>query len=221
MSRGRLGSLPSQTIGPFYHFGLTRNAALGCLARPEAKGRRIQLRVRLLDGDGMPVPDGMIELWQADASGKYNHPEDTQEREADAAFGGFGRLATDAEGWCVFDTIYPGPSPDGRGGCQAPHINVSIFARGLLVRLCTRVYFEGDPKLANDPVLALVPEERRETLMARPSPQTPTARSATSRLTTARSMACPPARWWVLRPSRAATKPVPTTCWRVARSPAP
>jgi protocatechuate 3,4-dioxygenase alpha subunit len=168
MNRDRVCSLPSQTIGPFYHFGLTTNASLGCLAGPLAKGRRIRVRIRLLDGDGQPVPDGMLELWQADTSGKYSHPADTQPTPADPAFRGFGRLATDAGGICVFETVYPGRVAAGEGGCQASHINVSVFARGLLVRLCTRVYFAGDPALAADPVLALVPEERRQTLIAQP-----------------------------------------------------
>jgi protocatechuate 3,4-dioxygenase, alpha subunit len=140
---------PSQTIGPFFHFALTANAALGCLTRPDAKGEHIRVRFRLVDGDGVPVPDGMIELWQADTEGKYDC--------------GFGRLATDDQGVCVFDTVYPGRLPDGQGS----HINVSVFARGLLDRLCTRVYFEGDAALAEDPVLALVPEDRRATLLAR------------------------------------------------------
>ena len=152
---------PSQTIGPFYHRGLTSNARLGCLPRDGAKGERIRVRFRMLDGDGLPVPDGMIELWQADACGKYDHPADTREIAHDPAFCGFGRLATDSEGCCVFETVYPG-----RVAGQAPHINVSVFARGLLGRLCTRVYFAGDPAISEDPVLALVPEERRQTLMA-------------------------------------------------------
>jgi protocatechuate 3,4-dioxygenase alpha subunit len=173
MSRDRLCGLPSQTIGPFFHFALTENAELGCLARQAAKGEHIRLRLRLLDGDGAPVTDGMLELWQADASGKYDHPEDPQDRAPDPAFRGFGRLATDADGCCVFDTVYPGRVPDGRGGCQASHINISVFARGLLGRLCTRVYFEGDPALAEDPVLALVPGERRHTLIARRDPAQP------------------------------------------------
>jgi protocatechuate 3,4-dioxygenase alpha subunit len=160
-------SLPSQTIGPFYHFGLTANTALGRLSRSGAKGEHIHIRFRLLDGDGAPVPDGMIELWQADAAGKYDHPEDTREHSPDPAFYGFGRLATDADGCCVFETVYPGRVPDGRGGCQASHINVSVFARGLLGRLCTRVYFEGDSAPGEDPVLALVPQDRRPTLIAR------------------------------------------------------
>ena len=166
MKPERLHCLPSQTIGPFYHFGLTANAALGCLTRPEAKGEHIRVHFRLLDGDGAPIPDGMIEIWQADASGKYEHPADTQEQSPDPAFCGFGRLATDADGSCVFETIYPGRVPDGRGGRQAPHLNLSVFARGLLGRLCTRVYFEGDAALSEDPVLALVPEDRRRTLLA-------------------------------------------------------
>ncbi len=166
-------SLPEQTIGPFYHFGLTRNPALGCLVRPETKGERIRIRFRLLDGDGEPVPDGMLELWQADACGKYDHPADTQEQACDPAFCGFGRLSTDADGICLFDTVRPGRVPDGRGGCQASHLNVSVFARGLLARLCTRVYFAGDPALPDDPVLALVPEERRPTLLAQPDPAHP------------------------------------------------
>jgi len=139
---------PSQTIGPFFHFCLTADSALGSLAGPDAKGERIRLRFRLLDGDGAPVPDGMLELWQADTAGQY---------------GGFGRLATDSDGVCLFDTVYPGRAPDGK----ASHISVSVFARGLLDRLCTRVYFEGDPALDGDPVLALVPEDRRQTLIAR------------------------------------------------------
>jgi len=149
--------LPAQTVGPFFHIGLTTNPTLGCLAHPDAKGERIRLRLRLFDGDGQPVPDGMIELWQADASGKYD---------PGGAFCGFGRLATDPTGTCIFDTVRPGRVPDGRGGCQASHINVSVFARGLLDRVCTRVYFADDPALADDPVLALVPENRRGTLIA-------------------------------------------------------
>ena len=164
----RMCSLPSQTVGPFYHFSLTTNQALGCLTAPETKGERIRLRIRLLDGDDSPVEDGVIELWQADAAGKYHHPADTQEKAPDPAFCGFGRLATDVQGACVFDTIRPGRTPDGRGGCQASHINVTVFARGLLAHLVTRVYFEGDPALLEDPVLNLVPEDRRSTLLARP-----------------------------------------------------
>ena len=170
MSHERDHCLPAQTIGPFYHFALTADLALGCLTRPEARGEHIRMRFRLLDGDGAPVPDGMLEIWQADASGKYDHPADTQQHSPDPAFRGFGRLATDSDGCCTFQTVYPGRVPDGRGGYQAPHLNVSVFARGLLPRLCTRVYFEGDAALAGDPVLALVPVSRRSTLLARRDP---------------------------------------------------
>jgi protocatechuate 3,4-dioxygenase, alpha subunit len=169
----RLWCLPSQTVGPFFHLGLIANTALGCLAGPAAKGDRIRLRFRLFDGDGLPVPDGIIELWQADASGKYNHPADTQERKPDPAFCGFGRLATGADGACSFDTIRPGRVPDGQGGFQASHISVSVFARGLLGRLCTRAYFDRDPALAEDAVLMRVPKDRRQTLIAQPDPASP------------------------------------------------
>jgi len=167
MKRERLGCSPSQTIGPFYHFALTPNAAQGCMAVPGAKGERIRVCFRLVDGDGAPVRDGMIEIWQANAAGKYEHPEDVVMQTADPAFCGFGRLPTDEEGRCVFETVRPGRVADGRGGCQASHLNVTIFARGLLMHLHTRVYFEGDAALAEDPVLALVPEDRRATLLAR------------------------------------------------------
>src|SRR5262249_49755741 len=138
---------PSQTIGPFFHFALTRDAARGRVARPGARGERILVRLRLLDGDGIPVTDAMLELWQADASGKYHHPADGEGSDPDPAFYGFGRLATDEEGVCLFETIRPGRVTDASGR-QASHINVSIFARGLLDRLCTRLYFAGDPALA-------------------------------------------------------------------------
>ena len=173
MKREHAGSMPSQTIGPFYHFALTADPTLGCLVRRDAKGEHIRVRLRVLDGDGTPVPDAMLEIWQADAAGKYNHPEDTQEQAPDLAFRGFGRLPTNPDGLCTFDTVRPGRVPDGRGGCQAAHLNVSVFARGLMGRLCTRVYFEGDPALAEDPVLALVPEDRRDTLIARRDPENP------------------------------------------------
>jgi protocatechuate 3,4-dioxygenase alpha subunit len=167
MKRDDNGPFPSQTLGPFFHLGLTAIPALGCLRRAGARGEPIRIRFQLIDGDGAAVPDGMIEIWQADAAGRYDHPEDAREQAPDPAFCGFGRLATDADGCCSFDTVYPGATPDGRGGCQAPHLNVTVFARGLLGRLSTRVYFEGDPALEEDPVLKLVPEERRGTLLAR------------------------------------------------------
>jgi len=157
---------PSQTIGPFFHFPVIVRPALGRMASPDAKGERIQLTVRLLDGDGTPVPDGLIELWQADANGKYEHPEDPQELTPDAALCGFGRLPTDAAGACTFETVRPGATPGLGDGPQAPHIVVTVFARGMLRPVFTRVYFDGDPANETDGVLALVPAERRQTLMA-------------------------------------------------------
>ncbi len=163
----------NQPIGPFFHFALTPNTAAGCMAGADARGERISLAVRLLDGDGKPVTNGMIELWQADAAGKYNHPADIQEKTADPGFHGFGRLATDKQGLCVFATVKPGRVPFWRGALrQAPHINVSVYAPGLLKRVVTRIYFAGDPANDADRVLALAPETRRPTLLARAGSET-------------------------------------------------
>lgn len=168
----RLIPTASQTVGPFFNFALTTNQNLGILAREGAEGDRIRLAFRVVDGDGLPADgDALIELWQADARGRYAHALDPRADEADPNFYGFGRLDTDADGACVFETVKPGQVPDRDGGMQAPHINVTIFARGLLKQLCTRVYFEGDPANAGDLVLAGVPEDRRATLLARPTDQ--------------------------------------------------
>ena len=160
----------SQTLGPFFNFGLTTNAALGCLRRAGAQGESIRLEFRIIDGDAVPSPgDCMIEIWQPDSCGRYAHPLDPRAADADPNFCGFGRLETNPAGICVFETVKPGgvPGPDGRS--QAPHINVVVFARGLLKHLYTRVYFAGDPSNLDDPVLALVPENRRATLLAQPA----------------------------------------------------
>ncbi len=164
----------SQTVGPFFNFALTTNAKLGILAAEGTEGERIRLAIRVVDGDGVGAPgDALIELWQADARGCYAHAKDPREGERDPNFYGFGRLETDPNGKCVFETVKPGPVPDGRGGSQAPHINVIVLARGLLKHLYTRVYFAGEPANTHDPALALVPEERRATLMAHPAPSQP------------------------------------------------
>jgi protocatechuate 3,4-dioxygenase alpha subunit len=158
----------NQPIGPFFHFALTADNAAGIMAGPNAQGERARLIVRVLDREGKPVTNAMIELWQADAGGKYNHPADTQAKAADPDFNGFGRLASDDEGLCVFDTVKPGQVPGLEGKLQAPHINVSIYAPGILRRLVTRIYFADDPANASDAVLALVPGDRRGTLLAQP-----------------------------------------------------
>ena len=150
----------SQTVGPFFNFGLTADTKLGVLFRDGLEGERIALRFRVTDGDGKPTPgDSMIEIWQADSQGRY----------CDPGFCGFGRSETDQNGECTFQTIKPGRVADVTGNLQAPHVNVLVFARGLLKHLVTRVYFAGDPANAEDSVLALVPEDRRATLLARPA----------------------------------------------------
>ena len=160
---------PSQTVGPFFHLGCTGPASVGSLVTDATKGERIRLSCRVLDGDGAPVADAMIEIWQANAEGRYNHPEDLQHKALDPDFTGFGRLATGDNGRCSFTTIQPGGVRGNGGTLQAPHINVSVFARGVLKRLATRVYFAGNPANADDPVLSLVPAERRATLLAQDS----------------------------------------------------
>ena len=157
---------PSQTVGPFFHLGCTGPASVGSLVTDATRGERIRLSCRVLDGEGAPVTDAMIEIWQANVEGRYNHPEDVQPKALDPAFTGFGRLATDENGRCSFETIKPGRVPGNGGTLQAPHINVSVFARGVLKRLTTRAYFAGDPANADDPVLALAPVDRRATLLA-------------------------------------------------------
>lgn len=159
----------SQTVGPFFHFGLTTDSTLGTLVRPDTPGERIRLRVRVLDGDGAPVPDAMVELYQADAAGQYPEPG----ARLAGGFTGFGRLPTGADGWCTFETIRPGAVPGSPGQPQAPHVNVCLFMRGMLRHVYTRIYFEGDPGLPADPLLSLVPPERRGTLTASPDPSDP------------------------------------------------
>jgi protocatechuate 3,4-dioxygenase, alpha subunit len=164
---------PSQTVGPFFLIGLTETCSVLRIAAPDAKGERVWLTFRVLDGDGQPMDDAMIELWQANAEGKYKHPDDPQHKSLDPAISGFGRAGTDDNGSCSFETIRPGRIPGPGGTEQAPHLNVALFARGMLHQFYTRVYFAGDPANAADPILALVPQERRETLMAQPDPEHP------------------------------------------------
>ena len=161
---------PSQTVGPYFRIGLVNKYSKPCIAKAQAKGQRVELAILVLDGDGAPVNDSLIEIWQADASGKYHHPDDSQPQAADPACDGFGRMGTDEDGRCRFETIKPGRVPGPGNVLQAPHLNVAVFARGMLKQFYTRIYFAGDPANQQDPVLALVPAERRETLMAQPDP---------------------------------------------------
>lgn len=157
----------SQTVGPFFHFGLTTNLELGKVAPDDAAGERVRVRMRVLDGDGLPLPDAMIEVYQADARGRYGQP----------GFGGFGRLPTDDNGTCVFETIRPGAVRAADGHVEAPHLDLCLFARGLLRHLYTRAYFQGDPGLDGDPLLRLVPPGRRATLLAVCGDETATPRT--------------------------------------------
>jgi protocatechuate 3,4-dioxygenase, alpha subunit len=158
---------PSQTVGPYLHLGLTDARSISRVAGDSAKGERLRLTFRVLDGEGSPVPDAMIELWQADSDGNYSNQVSSDDSQS---FGGFGRAATAEDGSCTFETIKPGCVPGPDETVQAPHINVSILGRGILKRLSTRLYFAGEPANATDPVLGLVPENRRATLLALPDP---------------------------------------------------
>ena len=149
---------PSQTVGPFFQVWLRNQDALGILAGPDTRGERLRLRVVVVDGEGAAVPDCLIEIYQANPDGEYGR----------GSFSGFGRLPTGPDGACEFETIRPGAVRTAEGVVQAPHVNVCLFARGLLRHLYTRVYFPDDPHLDADPILALVPPDRKRTLIAAP-----------------------------------------------------
>jgi protocatechuate 3,4-dioxygenase alpha subunit len=163
----KLPPTASQTVGPYLHIGLAW-LTIDRIAAPDCPGQHLQIGGRVLDGDGLPVTDAVVEIWQADANGRYAHPEDTREAPLPPGFRGFGRVPTDVDGRFRFFTIKPGPVADLDGGLQSPHLLVSVFMRGLLKRLVTRVYFPDEPRNADDRVLRLVPIERRGTLVARP-----------------------------------------------------
>lgn len=160
------GLTPFQTLGPFFDFGLVIPDG-DIVAEPAAAGRHITIEGTVRDGVGDVLPDALIEVWQANAAGKYRHPHDRQDLPVDPLFSGFGRVATDDHGRFTFTTIVPGRVPGPDGGLQAPHLAIGFLARGLLTRLVTRVYFEDEPSNAEDAVLALVPVERRGTLLAK------------------------------------------------------
>ena len=156
----------SQTIGPFFSIGLDRLCSAN-FADDAAHGERIFVKGAVLDGDGLPVPDALLEIWQADGDGHYC--DGAEDASAEAPFRGFGRVATDEQGRFQFATIKPG-RVKGEGNMEmAPHLVVSIFMRGLLTRLVTRIYFPNEAKNADDPVLQLVPTGRRDTLIAKAS----------------------------------------------------
>lgn len=188
------GQTPGQTVGPFFCQGLVRIAPIfqssqlcraerdvihQLLADAATPGERLRIEGTVYDGLGRPVPDALVEVWQADAQGRYAQPLQLGERLHDnprdnksaASFSGFGRCATDDAGQFFFETIRPGAVPGPGGALQAPHVNVVLGARGLPRLAFTRIYFAGDPALGRDPVLACVPEMRRATLLARLMPE--------------------------------------------------
>jgi protocatechuate 3,4-dioxygenase alpha subunit len=167
------GITPSQTVGPFFKYGLTpdgqydwNDAFTSNLVTPDVTGERVRVEGKVFDGAGAPVPDCMLEIWQADAQGRFADPQDSRAL-PNNSFRGFGRCGTDAEGRYVFDTIKPGAVADPDGKPQAPHLLLAVFGRGMLRHLYTRIYFGGDAANDSDPVLALVPSDRRATLIAR------------------------------------------------------
>ena len=163
------GQTPSQTVGPYFTMRLSGEGG-NVLTSPDTVGQRIRIEGRVLDGDRRHIEDALVELWQADSNGRYHHvADDRDDVPMDPAFTGFGRCASDFHtGSYSFLTIKPGPVPHPHGGVQAPHLNLTIQARGMLNPTYTRVYF-GDEDVANasDPVLQSVPESRRPTLIAR------------------------------------------------------
>ncbi|WP_445680778.1 protocatechuate 3,4-dioxygenase subunit alpha [Radicibacter daui] len=168
------GITPSQTVGPFFAYALTPHAydfpelvTGNLLAGPDAgevSGERITITGRLFDAEGNVIPDAMIEIWQADGEGRFAGHDAAL---SNSAFRGFGRVECEKDGRFTFTTVKPGPLPGPDGGRQAPHVNIGLFARGLLNRLFTRFYFSDDAAAhGGDPVLALVPADQRATLIA-------------------------------------------------------
>ena len=167
------GITPSQTVGPYFEYGLTPgtsyqwNDAFGNdLVTPDVSGERIRIVGQIFDGDGKTITDSMLEIWQADAQGRFADPQDKRAL-PNSAFRGFGRCGTDASGGYSFHTIKPGSVPGPGDKPQAPHILLAVYARGMTQQTMTRIYFENEPANAADPILALVPSDRRSTLIAK------------------------------------------------------
>ena len=163
-----LPETPTQTIGPFFAVGLPWPDGPDVV--PEGAPGAVRIGGRVLDGAGDPVPDALVETWQADPDGRFAHPDDPRGPAGGSGFRGFGRCATDAEGRWSVRTVKPGPLPAPDGGAEAPHLDVSVFARGLLGRLVTRVYFPDEAEAnAADPLLASIEDPAvRARLVAAP-----------------------------------------------------
>jgi protocatechuate 3,4-dioxygenase alpha subunit len=161
------GITPSQTVGPFLDLGLPWPD--GPFVVPDGTAGAILITGIVRDGSGQPLPDALVETWQADPDGRFDHPDDPRGPAAPAVpgFRGFGRSATDAAGQYRILTLRPGPLPAPAGGTEAPHLDVSVFARGLLDRVVTRIYLSDETEAnAADPVLASIDPDRRQTLIA-------------------------------------------------------
>lgn len=159
---------PSQTVGPYLKIGLLGGPIGPELVPPGTRGAT-RIHGLLLDGAGDPVPDGMVEIWQASAAGRYARPRDDRALPLEPGFTGFGRSGTADGGRFELLTVKPGRVPDRDGVLQAPHLLVGVFARGLLKRLATRMYFPDELEAnAEDPVLAGLDPAARATLVAQP-----------------------------------------------------
>jgi protocatechuate 3,4-dioxygenase alpha subunit len=155
------GQAPSQTVGPFFKDALIRGGE-NVLVNKQTAGQRILIAGQVFDGDGEPVADALVEIWQADGQGYFNHTVDPNQSQADPNFHGFGRADTVVDGRFTFKTIKPGTVP----GHTTPFINVHVFARGMLIHAVTRIYFADESGNENDEILRSVPENRRHTLIA-------------------------------------------------------
>lgn len=160
------GVTPSQTVGPFFAPALLRDP-LNTLTTANTAGERIRVEGRIIDGAGNVVPDALVEIWQANSYGRFNHPRDQRDVPLDPAFTGYGRSGTDEAGVFWFETVKPGPVPFDGEQMQAPHLSVTVHARGMLNHAQTRLYFEDEAANDADPILTLVPADRRSTLIAR------------------------------------------------------
>jgi protocatechuate 3,4-dioxygenase alpha subunit len=157
----------SQTVGPYFQIGLSPRYHHD-LTGDAVSGERITIQGQVLDGEGKPVPDAVLEIWQANSQGKYFSVEEAGKSELKEGFLGFGRIPTDENGAFLFSTIKPGSVPAPDGSQQAPHIVVSVFMRGLLTRLVSRIYFSDEQRNVGDFILKQVDAKRRATLLAIP-----------------------------------------------------
>jgi protocatechuate 3,4-dioxygenase alpha subunit len=161
------GQTPSQTVGPFFAFGLIKGDE-HVLVNDQTRGQRIIVHGHVFDGSEAAIDDAMVEIWQADAAGIFNHPDDPRRHLADQHFRGFGRAGTNnREREYSFKTVKPGAVPWQGEVTQAPHLGMRVFARGMLLHLITRVYFSDESANERDPILSAIADpERRKTLIA-------------------------------------------------------